>query len=130
MASRKIIDLHPALQPLAERFLDACHEAGIEIIITCTWRSLAEQAELYAQGRTAPGHIVTNARPGESRHNATINGKPAAEALDVVPLRAGKPVWAANDPVWQAVGKLGEGVGLVWAGRWKRMREYPHFQLP
>lgn len=129
MASRKIMDLHPNLRPLAERFLDACHAAEIEVIITCTWRSMAEQAALYAVGRTAPGKIVTNARPGESRHNAMLNGKPAAEAFDVVPIRAGKAIWDAQDPAWQTVGRIGLDLGLEWGGQWTRFREYPHFQL-
>jgi hypothetical protein len=32
-------------------------------------RTLEEQANLYARGRTVPGDIVTWAAPGESRHN-------------------------------------------------------------
>lgn len=130
MASRKIIDLHPEMQPLAEKFLDACHAAGIEVLVTCTYRSMAEQAALYAQGRTSAGHVVTNARPGESRHNDLLNGKPAARAFDIVPMRAGKPVWDAEDPVWQQMGDIGESLGLEWAGRWIHFREFPHFQLP
>jgi len=42
---------------------------------------------------------------------------------------AGKPMWDASNPVWQVVGSLGESIGLKWAGRWKRMREYPHFEV-
>lgn len=130
MASRRLIDLHPDLFPLAERFLDGCHAAGIEVLVTCTYRTLGEQAALYASGRTVPGRIKTNARPGESRHNTLLNGKPAAEAFDIVPMVDGKPVWDAKDPLWQKVGEIGEGVGLEWAGRWTpRKREFPHFQL-
>lgn len=127
--SRNLSDLHPALQPLAERFLDACHAADIDVIITCTYRSNIEQAAAYAKGRTAPGSVVTNAKPGQSRHNLTLNGKPASQAFDVVPLEAGKAIWDAQDPVWQRLGEIGEGLGLEWAGRWTRFREYPHFQI-
>jgi len=42
---------------------------------------------------------------------------------------AGKPMWDACNQVWQVVGSLGESIGLTWAGRWKRMREYPHFEV-
>ena len=130
MPSRNLSDLSPAARVKAEAFLDGCHAAGIDIIITCTYRSWPEQAELYAQGRTAPGHIVTNAKPGESRHNDTLNDRPAATAFDVVPLILGKAVWDATNPIWQRVGEIGESVGLEWAGRWPNFREYPHFQLP
>ena len=130
MSSRKLTDLHPQMQPIMTRFLANARAAGIDLLVTCTYRSNEEQAALYAIGRTKPGRIVTNARPGRSTHNNTLNGKPAALAADVVPLRDGKPVWSASDPVWKRVGEIGEKVGLEWAGRWTTFREYPHFQHP
>ena len=78
MASRKIEDLHPDLQPLCREFVRRCEAAGVTALITTTFRSGAEQDELYAQGRTKPGPRVTNARAGQSAHNAMIQGKPAA----------------------------------------------------
>ena len=130
MSSRKLTDLHPQMQPMVTRFLANARAAGIDLLATCTYRSNEEQAALYAIGRTKPGRIVTNAKPGRSTHNNTLNGKPAALAVDVVPLRDGKPVWSASDPVWKRVGEIGEKVGLEWAGRWTTFREYPHFQHP
>ena len=128
--SRSIDDLHVAVQGMATRFLMMTKVAGIDVLITCTWRSEAEQAALYAQGRTTPGKIVTRARPGQSMHNCVVAGRPASLAFDVVPMRNGKPVWAASDPLWQQLGDIGEKCGLEWAGRWKSFREYPHFQHP
>jgi peptidoglycan LD-endopeptidase CwlK len=130
MSSRKLTDLHPQMQPMVTRFLANARAAGIDLLVTCTYRSNEEQAALYAIGRTKPGRIVTNAKPGRSTHNNTLNGKPAALAVDVVPLRDGKPVWSASDPVWKRVGEIGEKVGLEWAGRWTTFREFPHFQHP
>lgn len=130
MSSRKLTDLHPQMQPMVTRFLANARTAGIDLLVTCTYRSNEEQAALYAIGRTKPGRIVTNAKPGRSTHNNTLNGKPAALAVDVVPLRDGKPVWSASDPVWKRVGEIGEKVGLEWAGRWTTFREFPHFQHP
>ena len=130
MSSRKLTDLHPQMQSMVTRFLANARAAGIDLLVTCTHRSNEEQAALYAIGRTKPGRIVTNAKPGRSTHNNTLNGKPAALAVDVVPLRDGKPVWSASDPVWKRVGEIGEKVGLEWAGRWTTFREFPHFQHP
>ena len=130
MSSRKLTDLHPQMQSMVTRFLANARAAGIDLLVTCTYRSNEEQAALYAIGRTKPGRIVTNAKPGRSTHNNTLNGKPAALAVDVVPLRDGKPVWSASDPVWKRVGEIGEKVGLEWAGRWTTFREFPHFQHP
>jgi len=130
MSSRKLTDLHPQMQPLVTRFLANARAAGIDLLVTCTYRSNEEQTALYAIGRTKPGRIVTRAKAGQSKHNHTLNNKPAALAVDVVPLRDGKPIWSASDPVWKQVGEIGEKVGLEWAGRWTTFREYPHFQHP
>lgn len=129
MASRLLSDLHPWLQPLAEEFLRQAKQRGIDVLVTCTYRSNEEQARLYAQGRTEPGKRVTNAKPGQSKHNYTQNGRPASKAFDVVPLVDGKPMWNAAHPAWKELGEIGVSIGLEWAGNWKRFREYPHFQL-
>ena len=146
MSSRKLSDLHVDLEPVANSFLENCVRHGIEVLIICTYRSNIEQAELYHQGRTKPGRIVTWAKPGESLHNATgPDGHPAARAFDFVVLRQGKPVWGTagdgidDDPsddhtddleLWQRAGLIGESLGLEWAGRWPRgKREFPHLQM-
>lgn len=131
MASRRIEDLHPDLQTLCREFVRRCEAAGVEPLITCTWRSGAEQDQLYAQGRNGnPGPKVTNARAGQSEHNATIQGRPAARAFDVVPLVSGKPMWDAKHPHWQVMGKIGMELGLNWYGRpGAPFREFPHFAL-
>jgi peptidoglycan L-alanyl-D-glutamate endopeptidase CwlK len=122
--SRSLSDLLPPVRARAQAFLDACGKQGIDILITSTYRDLDSQAALYAQGRTAPGKRVTNAKPGQSFHNFRV-------AFDVVPLRAGKPVWGTSGPdadLWERIGKIGESVGLEWAGRWVAFREFAHFQ--
>jgi peptidoglycan L-alanyl-D-glutamate endopeptidase CwlK len=123
--SRKIEDLVPAVQQRAKALVKAAKDAGIDLLITSTYRSNEEQAALYAQGRTKPGAIVTNARPGDSYHNWRC-------AFDVVPLRNGKPVWGTTGPdgdLWRKIGEMGETVGLEWAGRWTgKLREMAHFQ--
>ena len=119
--SRDIKELLPPVKKRVEAFLSAAKAAGIDLLVTSTYRDHASQAALYAQGRTAPGKIVTNAKPGQSFHNHRC-------AIDVVPIRNGKPVWDAKDPVWQEVGRLGKAAGLEWAGDWKRFKEMAHFQ--
>lgn len=131
MPSRKIEDLHPALQPICREFLRRCESAGLDILITCTYRSASEQDELYAQGRSKPGRIVTKAKGGKSSHNATkIDGTPASLAFDVVPLVYGKPTWDEKHPHWQEAGRIGMELGLNWYGRpGAPFREFPHFEL-
>lgn len=119
--SRNIDDLLPPVQQRVKAMIDACKAEGIDLLITSTYRDNASQEALYAQGRTAPGKVVTNARAGQSFHNYRC-------AVDVVPIRNGKAIWDAKDPVWQRIGAIGKAAGLEWAGDWKRFKEFPHFQ--
>jgi peptidoglycan L-alanyl-D-glutamate endopeptidase CwlK len=130
MASRSLDDLHPDLRPLCQWFLEQCEVQDIHPLITCTYRSHAEQEALYAQGRSQPGKIVTDARGGKSRHNFTLNGKPASKAFDVAPIINGKIEWSDKHPVWAHMGEIGESVGLEWGGNWTgKLRDMPHFQM-
>lgn len=148
MPSRKPEDLHPWVYPLYRSFVARCTKtlpAGIQVLTTCTYRSNAEQAELYAIGRTKPGRKVTWVGPGQSMHNFVILDRPASLAFDVVPLRYGRPIWGTSgnglddDPsddftddleIWQTIGIIGKLAGLAWAGDWKTNREFPHFEHP
>lgn len=121
MASRSIFDLQPPVRIKAEAFLDECERQGLDILIYCTYRSPEEQDGLYAQGRTKPGDIVTNARGGDSFHNWRC-------AFDFVPLVGGKPQWG-DKALYLKAGIIAESVGLEWAERWTgKLRETAHCQ--
>lgn len=119
--SRSLDDLLPPVKDRAEKFLAACKAAGIDLIVTSTYRDAESQDALYAQGRTKPGDIVTNAKAGQSFHQYRC-------ALDVVPIKNGKLVWNTSDPIWTVVGYLGKRAGLDWAGEWVTFKETAHFQ--
>ena len=122
--SRSIMDLHPKVQIIISAMVEACIEAGFDILITSTYRDAEAQNSLYSQGRTKKGSIVTNAKAGESFHNYRL-------AFDIVPLRNGKPVWGtkgADGKLWKDIAKIGKACGLEWAGDWKTFVEFPHFQ--
>lgn len=130
-SSRNIADLDTRLQTLFVRFDAAMKNARIDYIVTATYRNDADQQKLYNQGRTTPGGIVTNAKPGQSEHNHTdADGKPASHAFDIVIMENGKPDWRTSNPKWKAAGAIGKSVGLEWAGDWVSFKEFPHFQLP
>ena len=121
VTSRSLDDLHPRVKALALAHIAACAEHGIDLLVYCTYRDNVAQNLLYAQGRTIPGAIVTNARGGDSFHNYRC-------AYDCVPLIAGKPAWDNRNLYFQ-VGELGEKLGLQWAGRWTgKLKETAHFQ--
>ena len=119
--SRNLDDLLPNVKTRVESFIKACQIAGIDILVTSTFRDNASQDALYAQGRTTAGKIVTNARGGDSFHNHRC-------AVDIVPVVNGKPDWDGSHPVWAQIGAIGQECGLEWAGSWKTFKELAHFQ--
>jgi len=119
--SRDLGELLPVVKAKVIDFIDRCKAEGIDILVTSTYRDAESQNALYAQGRTAPGKIVTNAKAGDSWHNWRC-------AVDVVPMVNGKPNWDGSHPVWSKIGELGEQAGLEWAGRWRSFKELAHFQ--
>ena len=63
--SEKVIaTLLPEVQPYARALVTKAGADGITIKVISGLRSYDEQNDLYAQGRTKPGRIVTNARGG------------------------------------------------------------------
>jgi peptidoglycan L-alanyl-D-glutamate endopeptidase CwlK len=119
--SRSLDELHPKVKALAEQFKKECLAAGFDILIYSTYRDNEAQDVIYAQGRTAKGRIVTNARGGQSFHNYRV-------AFDWVPMLHGKPLWD-NDVIYAKCGRIGESIGLEWAGRWSgKIKETAHMQ--
>jgi len=129
--SRDIAALNPVVADMCHDFISACHEAGIDILITSTYRDFPSQDALYAIGRTVKGanssllhplgSKVTNAKGGQSYHNYRV-------AFDFVPLIHGKAVWDNLD-LFSQCGAIGKSVGLEWAGDWTSFKELAHFQF-
>lgn len=111
------------LRPLLKRAYRALEEdmalLGHPIRMTEGYRSRERQAQLYAQGRTTPGQVVTKAKPGESLHNYGV-------AFDIVFRKEG---YGASQALWQTVGSLGRKHGLEWGGDWTGFKDMPHFQI-
>lgn len=134
MPSRLISDLCEELQPLAVQLITRCNGdqtfkvAKAEAFISCTYRSNEEQDALYAQGRTAPGKIVTKAKAGQSAHNCTEANRPAARAFDIALRYRDSPnlIWDAASPLWRRAVAIGQELGLESGASWGDM---PHFQL-
>lgn len=118
--SRGIDALTPTAAAKCRSFIHECALAGIEVLITSTYRDNESQAALYAQGRTVPGHIVTNAKPGRSFHNYRI-------AFDFVPVKNGKACWG-DTALFFTCGAIAKAQGLEWAGDWIDFPEYAHCQ--
>jgi len=129
--SRDINDLHPYLKELCKHHQAACVVNGIPFTVTFTYRSFDTQAKLYAQGRTHPGKIVTNAKPGQSYHNYGL-------AYDATPTCLLKLTnWGdtpehqqETDRIWALYGHLGKELGMRWGGDFKSLKggDRPHME--
>jgi peptidoglycan L-alanyl-D-glutamate endopeptidase CwlK len=87
------------------------------------FRTWAEQDLLYAQGRTSPGNIVTNAKGGESWHCFGC-------AADCAPMNPDDTTmdWNPAHPSWQRMEAIGISLGLNSGSVWDHP-DNPHFQL-
>lgn len=124
-AKDKLKGVDPKLAEFAKRLMKGMASIGHPMFVSEGFRSEERQAELYAQGRTKPGKIVTNAKPGQSLHNT-------GRAVDIV--FDSKNPWADSHP-WETAGQVGEsiaiamGINVSWGGRWAGLRDLPHWQI-
>ncbi len=126
--SRALDDLTDDFRPKAMELLARCTEAGIAVLIVDTLRTPQEHQQNLANGTswTALSRHLDGFQRGV--------GQAGSDAIDICPYDtyslAGidKLKWDAGDPVWARLGKIGEGLGLRWGGRWKKP-DLGHFEL-
>ena len=142
----RIDTLHPKIR---EKVLDAYTHInnnllgkGVRLRFAYTSRSIQEQNDLYAQGRTKLFDnngkrlgIVTKAKGGESIHNYHLawdivllldkdnNGTFESASWD---SKADFDKDGAAD--WDEVVKYFKSIGAVWGGDWK-FTDKPHFEI-
>ncbi|WP_373895024.1 M15 family metallopeptidase [Virgibacillus sp. CBA3643] len=123
-------ELHPIVEEKKNELLEQAAAIDIDVVITDEMRSMERQDELYEQGRSTNGNIVTNARGGESYHNYGL-------AIDYA-LRDdnGGVIWDihydGNDngvSDWFEVADLAKELGFDWGGDLENFKDYPHLQM-
>jgi peptidoglycan L-alanyl-D-glutamate endopeptidase CwlK len=123
-SSLALSSLNPYVASLAQQFLNLCTANGLNVTVVEAFRSWDEQDTLYAQGRTTPGDIVTDAEGGDSYHNWGL-------AFDCAPVENGTINWDDIN-TFNKMGSLGQQVGLEWGGNWTSyditLVDPPHFQ--
>ncbi|MCX40474.1 alkaline phosphatase [Listeria monocytogenes] len=97
---------------------------GIYLCVAQGYRSSAEQNALYAQGRTKPGAVVTNAKGGQSNHNYGV-----AVDLCLYTSDGKNVIWESTTSRWKTVVSAMKAEGFEWGGDWKSFKDYPHFEL-
>ena len=120
--SAKVIEgLAAVMRPLVTEFVNKAHLAGFDIVLVAGTRTMDEQSKIYEQGRSLPGKIVSNAKPGSSAHNFGL----AIDFAFIGPK--GQPVWPEDAP-WATVAMIGKQLGLEWGGDWKSIQDRPHLE--
>lgn len=118
---RGVEKLHPELIPICNAFVAQCRAQGLPVRITETLRTKEEQDALYAQGRTQPGAVVTNAPYPKSAHCWGV-------AFDFCRNVKGSE-YDDSDGFFARCGAVGEKLGLTWGGSWKSFQDKPHLEL-
>jgi len=127
--------LHPTIAKGVITALEECHKKCLMVHVFESYRTLERQDDLYAQGRTKAGKIVTRAKAGYSMHNYGL-------AIDLVfdgEERDGiQWSWTGdynNEPLagekrsdYERVGEILEKHGFYWYAR-SSFPETPHFQM-
>lgn len=128
-SAKNVSTLHSKVQQVFRNWIAECQilakAHGYEYKAISGNRSWDEQAKIYAQGRTAPGKIVTNAKPGYSNHNFGI-------AVDMGVFKDGKYLDASKPSEAEAfhrrAASVAEKYNIEWGGNWLRFKDYPHFE--
>lgn len=92
-------------------------------------RTEDRQRQLYAQGRTKPGNIITQV-DGVKNKSIHQYGK----AFDIYAFVNGRATWEPKyyEPIARHIQKVALekfGVKLDWGGDWKKFKDMPHLQM-
>lgn len=128
---RNMGEVHPVVKESTIEMIRRAYALNINVQISAGLRTNAQQNALYAQGRTKPGNIVTNARAGYSNHNFGL-------AVDyfLVSHDGTVGIWdisrdmnASGVADWIEVSRIAKSLGFSWGGDWKSFRDYPHIEM-
>lgn len=121
--ARNVNQLHPWLQHKLDKLVKECEKQGLKVGIGECFRTVAEQNALFAQGRSKPGKVVTNAKGDSfsSQHQWGV-------AVDLFQNIKGKE-W--EEAFFKKVAKIAKSnkIGLGWGGDWTSFKDTPHFYL-
>lgn len=114
---RDISALTENAQKACSLFMERCKAAGLNVLITETYRSQERQNYLYEQGRTRPGNKVTWTK--NSRHTSR-------RAWDI--CKNVKGAEYSDTSFFKACGAIAKELGITWGGTWKTP-DMPHFEV-
>ena len=132
--------VHPQLRLAVAKIQTAMEALGFPMTVTDGVRTDEEQKRLYAQGRSVPGKIVTNADGVVKRSNHQTKNDGLGHAVDMAFLvrgsmeaQSGVDKWTVSweDALpWGLFGACAKAVRLKWGGDWQALSDRPHIELP
>lgn len=118
----KLDSLEPEFRVTVEQVIMGAEIAtGLEWVATSCRRTIAEQNNLYAQGRTKPGKVVTKAKGGQSPHNFGLG-------CDLAPMKDNKIWWNAPDIIWKQMADIAVQLGLTAGYYFHSIVDKPHVE--
>jgi len=116
-ACRDIQELSPMAQMACNLFMAECKKAGLNVLITETYRPQIRQNWLYEQGRSRAGNIVTWTK--NSRHTGRL-------AWDICQNVRGREY--SDSAFFVKCGEIAKRLGITWGGTWSTP-DKPHFEI-
>lgn len=120
MPCRDTKELFPECEAACRILLEELNKQGVSMFVTQTYRSAQYQNQLYQQGRTTRGNIVTgcDGYKAKSQHQSRL-------AFDLA--CRGKILYDNN--MLAKAGKVAQSLGIEWGGGWSGFKDSPHFQI-
>ncbi len=134
----RIQRLHPKLRVEAQQLIEKAEQglpSYMAIRVVQDLRTMQEQQALYDQGRTKPGKIVTNAKPGTSFHNyglaldfAILYDKDKNGTYETLSWDDVKDEDKDGIKDWNEVAEAFKSGGWTWGGNFKTILDKPHVE--
>ncbi len=136
--SQRSIDALKGVHPdMVKLMTEAIKESPFDFTITEGVRTIARQQQLYAQGRTAKGIIITNVDGLKKKSNHQPKEDGFGYAVDLYPFYNASVQVQDKDVIprlkaisihIKTVAKC-LGISITWGGDFKSLYDPPHFQL-
>lgn len=118
---KKLQSMKPEMAAKVRAVMARLAARGFQPKIVYGWRSVAVQAQLFADGKS---------KVRFSFHNAQLpDGTPNSYAADLIDKRFAWSPQAESSGFWRALGEEAAAQGLVWGGAWKSFPDWAHVQL-
>ena len=126
--------VHPSLVQLIKT---AIVDSPIDFTVVEGVRTVKRQQELYAQGRTTKGAVVTNVDGIRKKSNHQPKADGYGYAVDIYPYYNGA-VQVNDKGVIPALKKISDhfkakakcmNINLTWGGDFKNLYDPPHFEI-